>query len=275
MRTIEYKISYENMISRIPGLFAYLDSDELGDVSLHHAYDSNCGCYGKIVENIKLPDVVFINKSDTDDVKTQAQYNNLPDDQKESYEEKVLNLNLTIDGKTILESGKTYSFRTIITYYYEYKDMFTKYVNKEDSTKQITVDEYKTLDSKRQKLYQRKIESEFIKFVEKGIGKIEIPDEEYDKLLKNSGIYINICNNNYTILKDEYDKLSEDKQKLYKLKINQNVPEFLYLANVVGLYDELVKMGKQCGFYQKNKEKFGNDKHMCCLCERYTYVDIL
>ena len=270
MRTIEYKISYENMISRIPGLFAYLDSDELGDVSLHHAYDSNCGCYGKIVENIKLPDVVFINKSDTDDVKTQAQYNNLPDDQKESYEEKVLNLNLTIDGKTILESGKTYSFRTIITYYYEYKDMFTKYVNKEDSTKQITVDEYKTLDSKRQKLYQRKIESEFIKFVEKGIGKIEIPDEEYDKLLKNSGIYINICNNNYTILKDEYDKLSEDKQKLYKLKINQNVPEFLYLANVVGLYDELVKMGKQCGFYQKNKENFGNDKHMCCLCERYT-----
>ena len=44
MRTIEYKVSYENMISRIPGLFAYLDSNELGEVSLHHAYDNNCGC---------------------------------------------------------------------------------------------------------------------------------------------------------------------------------------------------------------------------------------
>ena len=47
------------------------------------------------------------------------------------------------------------------------------------------------------------------------------------------------------------------------------MPKFLYLANVISLYNELVKMGKQCMFYQNNKEKFGNDKHMCCLCERY------
>ena len=55
MRTIEYKVSYENMISRIPGLFAYLDYDELGNMVLCKSTDSIDGCYGKIVENIKLP----------------------------------------------------------------------------------------------------------------------------------------------------------------------------------------------------------------------------
>ena len=58
MKTIEYKVSYEKMISRIPGLFAYLESDEYGVVSLHKATDSLDGCWGKIVENIELPETV-------------------------------------------------------------------------------------------------------------------------------------------------------------------------------------------------------------------------
>ena len=55
MRTIDFKISYEKMISRLPGLFAYLDSDEFGNVSLYKATESLDGCYAKLVENIKLP----------------------------------------------------------------------------------------------------------------------------------------------------------------------------------------------------------------------------
>ena len=55
MKTIEYKVSYEKMISRLPGLFAYLESDEFGNMSLHKATDSLDGCWGKIVENINLP----------------------------------------------------------------------------------------------------------------------------------------------------------------------------------------------------------------------------
>ena len=235
MRTVEYKVSYENMISRIPGLFAYLDSNALGEVSLHHSYDSNCGCYGKMVENIKLP----------------------------------VGTSLIVDEKVLLEEGKTYTFRTIITYYYQYRDLFTKYVYIKDETRVITVEEYKNLDIRKQNLYKRHIDSEFIKFVERGIGKIEIPFEKYNKLINNSNLYISICKDSNVITKEEYNDLSEKERANYHLKRNENVPKFLYLANVISLYNELVKMGKQCMFYQNNKEKFGNDKHMCCLCERY------
>ena len=139
MRTIEYKVSYENMISRIPGLFAYLDSNALGEVSLHHASDSNCGCYRKIVENIKLP----------------------------------VGTSLIVDEKVLLEEGKTYTFRTIITYYYQYRNLFTKYVYNSDETRSITPEEYRNLDVRKQRFYKRQINSDFIKFVERGIGKIE------------------------------------------------------------------------------------------------------
>ena len=233
MRTIEYKVSYENMISRIPGLFAYLDSNELGEVSLHHAYDSNCGCYGKIVENIKLPK----------------------------------GINLKVDEKFLLEEEQTYTFRIIITYYYQYRDLFTKYVHIKDKERKITVEEYRNLDARKQRFYKRQIDSEFIKFVEKGIGKIEIPI--YDELVNNSKLYVNICKDNNVIKEEEYEALSKEQKENYRLKKNTNVPKFIYLANVISLYNELVKMGKQCTFYQKNKENFGNDKHMCCLCERY------
>ena len=243
MRTIEYKVSYENMISRIPGLFAYLDSNELGEVSLHHAYDSNCGCYGKIVENIKLPSVG--NK-------------NFPK-----------GTSLIVDKKVLLEEGKTYTFRTIITYYYQYRDLFTKYKHITDKTKVITVEEYRNLDIRKQRFYKRQINSDFIKFVEKGIGKIEIPSDTYKKCVENSGLYVNICKDNNVITEEEYKNLDKKKKENYYLKKNDNVPKFIYLANVISLYNELVKMGKQCMFYQNNKEKFGNDKHMCCLCERY------
>lgn len=235
MRTIEYKVSYENMISRIPGLFAYLDSNELGEVSLHHAYDSNCGCYGKIVENIKLPE----------------------------------GISLIVDEKVLLKEGETYTFRTIITYYYQYRDLFTKYEHIKDETRVITVEEYKNLDTRKQNLYKRRIDSIFIEFVEKGIGKIEIPSDIYKKCVENSGLYVNICKDNNVIREEEYKELDKEKKKNYYLKKNDNVPKFLYLANVISLYNELVKMSKQCMFYQNNKEKFGNDKHMCCLCERY------
>lgn len=111
MKTIEYKVSFEKMISRLPGLFAYLERDDFGVVSLHKATDSLDGCWGKIVQNIKLP------KS------------------------------LVVDGETILNANETYTFRTIIDYYYQYKNELDK-------------------------------EDEFKNFVETGIGKIEVPKDK-------------------------------------------------------------------------------------------------
>lgn len=163
MKTIEYKVSYEKMISRLPGLFAYLESDEFGNMSLHKATDSLDGCWGKIVENITLPSGVNL--------------------------------------KDYLVSGQTYSYRTIIDYYYQYREELGE-------------------------------DDEFVKFIEKAIGKITV----------------------------EFDGQTE------------MTPKFIYLANAKKLYNELMKMSKQCEFYERNKDEFGTDKHMCCLCERYTNI---
>lgn len=163
MKTIEYKVSYEKMISRLPGLFAYLESDEFGNMSLHKATDSLDGCWGKIVENISLPSGVSL--------------------------------------KDILHSGETYSFRTIIDYYYQYREE----LGEDDA---------------------------FVKFIEKAIGKITVNFEGKTEMS----------------------------------------PKFIYLANAKKLYNELVKMGKQCEFYEQNKEKFGTDEYLCCLWERYKNI---
>ena len=163
MKTIEYKVSYEKMISRLPGLFAYLESDEFGNMSLHKATDSLDGCWGKIVENISLPSGVSL--------------------------------------KNILHGGETYSFRTIIDYYYQYREELGE-------------------------------GDKFVKFIEKAIGKITVD---------------------------------------FKGKTEMS-PKFIYLANAKKLYNELVKMGKQCEFYEQNKEKFGTDEYLCCLCERYKNI---
>ena len=60
----EYKIevSLEEFKSRVPGLFPYIEWDENGVASTHVATDAPNGCYGRIVDNMKVPeDVILIN----------------------------------------------------------------------------------------------------------------------------------------------------------------------------------------------------------------------
>lgn len=103
------------MITRLPGLFAYLGEDGYGNIVLHKATESLNGCYGKIVENIVLPE----------------------------------NVNLEYDGVKLNE-GEVYSFRTLITYYYMFKD------NLEET-------------------------NPFRLFIEKGIGKIKVDTTNFKK----------------------------------------------------------------------------------------------
>ena len=88
MNKIQKKICREELKSRIPGLFAYIEENEDGEFILHKATDSLQGCYDKIIENIMLPE----------------------------------NINLIINGEYILSEGNVYSYRTMMNIYYEYKD---------------------------------------------------------------------------------------------------------------------------------------------------------
>lgn len=54
MRTFKKTICIEEFISRIPGLFPYLEFNEFGIPVKHKATDSIDGCYGKIIPDLRI-----------------------------------------------------------------------------------------------------------------------------------------------------------------------------------------------------------------------------
>lgn len=55
MKVYKFQISQEELVSRLFGVFPYIEEDGMGVVRLHKASDSPMGCYGKIVPNLTIP----------------------------------------------------------------------------------------------------------------------------------------------------------------------------------------------------------------------------
>lgn len=95
MNTIKIKYGLEDITSRIPGLFAYLEFDENRVGTPHPASDSDAGCYGKIVCSLKVPE----------------------------------NVTLVVDGVDIVNSeteptSNVYTYRTLMNAYYMYREEY-------------------------------------------------------------------------------------------------------------------------------------------------------
>jgi hypothetical protein len=116
MRTFFYQIPKEKLLCRTPSLFAYISFNELGEYELHKATDSPSGCYGKIVESVKLTNTYVF----------------------------------SIDGDNItLKAGEIYSYRTLIDYYYKCKkdekekdNSFIKYIDKAIGIRYISENDF-------------------------------------------------------------------------------------------------------------------------------------
>ena len=146
MNTIKLKYGLEEITARIPGLFPYIEFDENHVSTIHPASDSDCGCYGKIACALTTPGNVFL------------------DD--------------------IIEPDKSYSYRTLINTYYQYKDSYPS--------------------------------NSFIQFMERGIGKFKIEaaiDFEYCTLVPEYEYYAN-CNRLY----NEYVKIGLMCSKYQQMK---------------------------------------------------------
>lgn len=55
MRTINYSVSYEKLISRLPALFAFIETDEQGVTTIVKASEGKQGNYGNVVADFKCP----------------------------------------------------------------------------------------------------------------------------------------------------------------------------------------------------------------------------
>lgn len=162
MNTIKLTYGLEEIKSRIPGLFPYIEFDENHAYTLHSASDSSSGCYGKIPCSLTVPS----------------------------------NDGLNVDGVQIIKGGCTYSYNTLMECYRKYRDLG----------------------------------GNFIKFMERGIGrfKIDAPGLDWDKCIL--------------------------------------VPEYEYYANSARLYDEYVKMKATCTAYQGIEDE---NCDLMCVCTKY------
>lgn len=178
MKTYEYKISKEPLLSRIPGLFAYISYNSLGEAELHKATDSSDGCYGKIVEDIKLPD----------DVGCEL---------------------INGDESIILNGEQIYSYRTLIDYYYKFKDVL-------DET------------------------HPFISFINEGIGKKKVPDEMFDRITQDlvpTYIYLATARSKY-----EWFVKRKKLCDAYETGM-QNDPEYVYDGDICCACEEYERSG--------------------------------
>ena len=85
METIKIKYCIEDLKSRLPGLFPYLEFDGYGNCNLMKATESIEGCYNQVMPSFTLPE------------------------------------NVSLDN--ILLGGETYTYKTLYNYYYQYKDI--------------------------------------------------------------------------------------------------------------------------------------------------------
>lgn len=161
MRTINYKVSYEKLISRLPALFAFVETDEQGVTSIVKATEGKQGNYGMVVADLTCP----------------------------SFDYTLTN------GDKIKITGGSHSYRTIIdAYYMAVKDM-------KDILSDQWEDKLKKADKDRvpypifnEELDKMKIQYPFITFVEIGIGlKYVGLSEEFEEVcggnLENKKIY--------------------------------------------------------------------------------------
>lgn len=103
MNTIKIKYGLEDITSRVPGLFPYIEFDENHVSTIHPASDSNVGCYGKIACAITIPDGISF------DVEVEE----------EDSEGQII-----IVTKHFIVPGMSYTYKTLMGVYYKYKDFY-------------------------------------------------------------------------------------------------------------------------------------------------------
>jgi len=212
VQTIE--VCLEDFKSRIPGLFPYVVFNADGTLETHAATDSNDGCYGKIVDNIKIPsDVnliayISVQEENVNNAYVWDETNTIPlsvnletvfgvnysmylrkvvryeyvkteNCEEAIFVESIPNV-LTDDSPSCIKTlkigadGSVVGCEGVVLYDYYKKNGYYKYYARKEIIKPCKTYSYKTIISNYYK-YKNIVGSQntFIKFVEDGIGYIK------------------------------------------------------------------------------------------------------
>jgi len=217
MRKIEREICIEDLLSRIPGLFAYVETTGTEAGTLHHSWDSVDGCYGKVPANVVIPQNCGIYIYKETNYESEVEYTEketLPVVAEWNSDQHIKILLFQDDnGQDVYEyyeleplvgDFETVSYHTLMLLYKKYSDYLGN-------------------------------KSNFVAFVEKGIGKIyvERPSELKDM--------------------EKYDL----------------IPEILYLSQVRKLYNKYFSMSLICNG-KNDCDRLNMDyADVCCVCQKY------
>lgn len=94
MNIIKKTYGLEDITSRIPGLFPYIEFDMTNTCTVHPSSDSTTGCYGKLPTALVTPADVFL------DIETEG------------------------SEQRVIAPNTVYSYRTLMIYYYRYREMY-------------------------------------------------------------------------------------------------------------------------------------------------------
>ena len=180
IRTIKYTAKYEDLISRIPGLFAYIELDDKGNSVLHKATDSPMGCYSKVIENVKYNGKIYNYK----ELLNRYYNNDISNDLKDFVEKGIGKENVifdTLDRKK-QDLVPDFVYLALVKPLYgemlKLRDKVNFYKNHTDNRDKIDNETEESLDCVC-KLYERHGGDGYLRFLGGLFSKVEAVSNEY------------------------------------------------------------------------------------------------
>lgn len=241
MKKRQIKYNIENLKSRIPGLFTFVE-----DGKIYEASSSPQGCYDKYVCNLRITKVDKINiPLIQEDNFGNLQYESVSVD---GIIRHSINIPIFVDDKYILKSHNEeekliyYSYRTIIDIYHKYK--VVKEIKKQRYYKRWE-------NSAENAKIKTNIETiyNFINFIDRGIGLYDIED-----LVES-----------YNEQPDIKEQISFDYDECYL------IPSKIYISTAYNTLEEMRILKKSCEFYDKIQDDSEKIKYneFCCTCQKF------
>ena len=254
-RQIQYNI--ENLISRIPGLFTFMEDGKVLKGTL-----APQGCYGKYVCDLRLGVNVDVPKISEDIYGNLLfetfSFNGLVDvieiplfddelyvlksktDEVISYQDNTC----LEDGTRVDSDGYIYhSYRTLIYLYHKYK--FVK------------------------ELYNSKVYKKYF------INSDNIERDKINEKIESIVLFINFidyCIGCYTVeeLVEDYNLNTDNKNINFDYEIAHQIPSQIYLATSKELLNEMKSLQVSCEFYNNLTDKEQLDyNELCCDCQKF------
>lgn len=279
MRQYRFETSMEDMISRVPGMFAYLEFNEDWTTTLHPATDSYVGSWGKVVENISLPCGTSLC--------SYVQLDNEPENytwtEEDTYPyDSDMDMNYSVYSSEYArrveyywyseieyESGKSYvEVDTLPTEVTEESPQYIKVLQKNSDGEYMVDCQGNKLGFCYEKITEYSYYKKDCMLVEGETYTYKTLTEYYYRFKDKFGDddpFISFMNRGFGKIDVDKKSLNLDNSEEYP-----DVPDYIYLSNVSALIEKYKGYKRTCEFYESHYTVFGEyNENLDRKCKAY------